>query len=250
MKAVLKKCLPRPLFALLGKIKHTVLDDYSIRSYSQEGEDLILARLFEEKETGFYVDVGAHHPKRFSNTYYFYRKGWRGINIEPNPDALALFHRYRKRDINLGFGIADREGELVYYMFNEPALNSFDRALSEQRQDARYRIVDTKTVEVKRLAAVLERNMPKDTLVDFMSIDVEGYDLKVLESNDWSRFRPTCVLVEAISVDLGNIVVEPVNRFLMQKNYRLFAKTFYTLFYLDGTVNNPAMQKARTDERR
>src|SRR5215470_18597307 len=105
-------------------------------SYAQEGEDLILERIFEGKTAGFYVDVGAHHPKRFSNTYRFYRRGWCGINIEPNPDTLALFNRSRKRDINLAVGVAAQEGELVYFMFNEPALNSFDRALSERRQDS------------------------------------------------------------------------------------------------------------------
>ena len=43
-------------------------------SYSQEGEDMVLQRIFAQKEYGFYIDVGAHHPKRFSNTYLFYKR--------------------------------------------------------------------------------------------------------------------------------------------------------------------------------
>ena len=50
-----------------------------------------LYRIFEECKSGFYVDIGAHHPKRFSNTYFFYKRGWSGITVEPNSDAIKLF---------------------------------------------------------------------------------------------------------------------------------------------------------------
>jgi hypothetical protein len=66
-----------------------------------------------------------------------------------------------------------------------------------------------------------------------MSIDVEGYDLQVLQSNDWSRFRPACVLVESADFNLGKPGGEPIHSFLEQQNYGLFAKTFNTLLYLD-----------------
>jgi len=68
-------------------------DGFFRRSYAQEGEDIILGRIFATKPTGFFVDVGAHHPMRFSNPYYFYKQGWCGINIEPNPDSLSLFRK-------------------------------------------------------------------------------------------------------------------------------------------------------------
>src|SRR5689334_1853966 len=95
-------------------------------SYAQEGEDLVLRRFVEERRTGFYVDVGAHHPTRFSNTYFFYEQGWRGINIEPAPEAAAAFIRLRPRDINLQVGVAEATGFRTYYIFNETALNTFD----------------------------------------------------------------------------------------------------------------------------
>ena len=98
---------------------------FSNLSYSQEGEDLILNRFFNNKENGFYVDVGAHHPRRFSNTYSFYKKGWRGINIDALPGSMVAFNKERPNDINLEIGISKKESELLYYMFNEPALNTF-----------------------------------------------------------------------------------------------------------------------------
>jgi FkbM family methyltransferase len=243
VKRILKAILPLSLVRWLGNVVSSSGGRYLRESYSQEGEDLILERFFENQNSGFYVDVGAHHPRRFSNTFLFYKRGWHGINIEPNPDALKLFQRHRKKDINLGFGVGDIEGQLAYFMFNEPALNSFDRVLSEQRQDHRYRIIDTKSISVKRLAHILQEYMPAQTPIDFMSIDVEGYDLQVLQSNDWSRFRPACVLVESYGFDLGKPVGEPIHSFLEKQNYGLFAKTFNTLLYLDRTKIGTADRK-------
>jgi FkbM family methyltransferase len=243
VKQLLKAILPLSLVRWLGNVVSSSGGRYLRESYSQEGEDLILERLFENQDTGFYVDVGAHHPRRFSNTFLFYKRGWRGINIEPNPDALKLFNRHRKKDINVECGVADTDGKLSYFMFNEPALNSFDRSLSEQRQDSRYRIVDTKTIAVRKLSAILEEFMPTGTPIDFMSIDVEGYDLQVLQSNDWTRFRPACVLVESSGFDLEKHSAEPIHSFLEQQNYGLFAKTFNTLFYLSHAKSKVSDRK-------
>jgi hypothetical protein len=103
-------------------------------SYAQEGEDRVLLRLLEPlKKSGFYVDVGAHHPVRFSNTYFFYLRNWHGINIDPLPGSMALFNRDRPRDINLELAIASEEQTLNYYMCNEPALNTFSPTLATER---------------------------------------------------------------------------------------------------------------------
>lgn len=220
---------------------------YGRKSDSQEGEGLILERIFEGQKAGVYVDVGAHHPIRFSNTHRFYKRGWHGINIEPNPTVLNVFQRQRRRDINLGFGVAENEGLLVYFMFNEPALNSFDRVISENRRSERYKIVAIKDIAVKRLSTILEEYLPACVHIDFMSVDVEGYDLQVLRSNDWSRFRPTCLLVESTGFDLGNIKLEPMHRFLELSGYDLFAKTVNTLFHLDR-ARNPQPQHSADKE--
>lgn len=236
MKEALLRLLPRSTMRRLRQVTATHAYAFTSFSYSQEGEDLILERVFENQESGFYVDVGAHHPVRFSNTYRFYIRGWRGINVEPNADMLRLFQRRRKRDINLGYGVGQREGSLDYFMFNEPALNSFDRQFSEQRQSERYRIVEVRQVAVKPLSRILETFLPVNTRIDFMSVDAEGYDFEIVQSNDWTRFRPGCVLVEAVQFDLSNPRAAPMHRFLEEQRYTLFAKTFNTLFYRDSSV--------------
>src|ERR1041385_1053171 len=119
----LKKILPRRLYRSLLEIKDELTTGHAIKSYSQEGEDMILKRIFDEKKNGFYVDVGAYHPKRFSNTYYFYKKGWRGINIDAMPGSRKAFRRQRPRDINVESPISDKHETLTYYAFDEPAIN-------------------------------------------------------------------------------------------------------------------------------
>jgi len=201
-------------------------------SYAQEGEDLVLRRMLEDRRDGFYVDVGAHHPRRFSNTLMFYDMGWSGINIEPAPDALRQFERQRPRDCNLNLGIAEQRGELTYYVFDDPALNTFDPTLREERETSTpYRVLETLKVEVDRLDRVLEQHLPSDRHIDFLSVDVEGLDLQVLRSNDWTRFRPEYVLAEALGFRLDQAAGHPTHAFMHGVGYELVAKTLNTLFY-------------------
>ena len=129
-------------------------------SYSQEGEDMVLASYFENRKgyKGFYVDIGAHHPYRYSNTLHFYKKGWQGINIEPTPGAIKLFKTFRSRDINLNIGISKVKDALTFYCFNEPALNGFSKKLSEERNNSskKYKIVKEVEVQTLPLAEVLD----------------------------------------------------------------------------------------------
>jgi len=216
------------------------LDPYVNLAYSQDGEDMILRRLFERQESGFYVDVGAHHPYRFSNSCYFYRRGWRGINIDPNPDAIEAFRRERPADINVCVGVSDIVGNLSFHFLNEPALNTFDADLAVERaRSPGYRLVETRSVPVRRLDDLLAEYVPSDQKIDFLSIDVEGLDLSVLRSNDWSRFRPSILLVEAHERTVAAIEGDPINSLAVAAGYRLIAKTLNTLIYEDGSGAAP-----------
>ena len=218
----------------LRRVLERVLDIYATKSYSQEGEDLILRRIFEGRVRGFYVDVGAHHPRRFSNTYFFYRRGWRGINIEPRPDAIRAFQSARRRDTNLQLAVSDCAATLTYYWFDEPALNTFDGELARSRlANTPYQLVRTIEIPVERLDGILERHLPPGQVIDFLSIDVEGLDFAVLKSNDWQKFRPQCVLVEALGNSLEDAMRSEVASFMKSQGYELFAKTFNTLVFRD-----------------
>lgn len=204
-------------------------------SYSQEGEDMILARLFENVRAGFYVDVGACHPKRFSNTYFFYLRGWRGINIDASSGTAKLFNSCRPKDINLEAAVSDKKEILAYYIFNEPALNGFSKELSEYRnQKGNFKIIGEKKIETSTLKEIFSRLLPQGQLIDFLSVDVEGFDLQVLRSNDWNKYRPKKVLAEDCGKSLENIMNSEIYRFMKNINYNFIAKTANTLFFSDN----------------
>lgn len=203
------------------------------RSYAQEGEDMIYRSFFEnrKKYKGFYVDVGAHHPYRFSNTLYFYQHGWRGINIEPTPGAARLFNILRRRDINLNIGISKKDGEMPFYCFNEPALNSFSPEYSDSRQvNTRYRVTKVLPVKTLPLSTVLDKYLPEGQVIDFMTIDAEGMDAEVLQSNNWDKYKPLFIIIES-HVEMHNLLNNDVYQYLTALNYQLVAKTMRTLFF-------------------
>jgi FkbM family methyltransferase len=237
MLKVFKNSIPSLVKKLLIRLRNMIFDQHAIKSYSQEGEDIVLQRIFSQQKTGFYVDVGAHHPMRFSNTYNFYKQGWRGINIEPNPDSFNLFGKYRPKDINVNCGVAIEKSSLNYYMFDEPALNTFDSEVLKSRiADTPYNHMKTVRIVVAPLAEILKLNTPKDRKIDFLTVDVEGFDLEVLKSNDWVSYRPSWVLVEQLNLgDIESLNFE-IHDYMKSLNYVLFAKTFNTLFYKDKAV--------------
>ena len=206
---------------------------FGVTSFSQEGEDRVLGRVFEFRSQGFYVDVGAHHPYRFSNTMMFYQRGWKGINIDAMPGSMARFRKLRPRDINLEIGIGTRAETAAFYVFNEPALNTFDKATADAHASEHWRIDRVVDVEIAPLAQVLDRHLPEATTIDFMTIDVEGRDIEVLSSNDWNRYRPKYVLAECLGQNLENLYDLPSVKYLDSIGYAPFAKTVNTFFFVD-----------------
>jgi FkbM family methyltransferase len=230
--SALDRVLPLKALQWLRRLRFDLAVGYRRECYSQEGEDRILWRLFEEQERGFYVDVGAHHPIRFSNTFLFYRAGWSGINCDATPGSMAPFARIRPRDINLELAISDAGGALSFYGFDEPALNTFDPKLATE-YSAHARLIQRKTVPTVPLREVLTRYLPAGTPIDFMSVDVEGFDLSVLRSNDWTRYRPTVLLVECAGVSLAALDAAPLGQFVKAVGYQICAKTVRTTFFKD-----------------
>jgi FkbM family methyltransferase len=208
---------------------------FSTKSYAQEGEDLVIGNLFERRPTGFYVEVGCHHPFRFSNTFTSYQKGWSGICIDPLPGTKKIFKKWRPRDICVEKGVSTQTGMLKYYMFNEPALNTFDEALAMARNGSQgYRLVEVRSIATLPLSQVLDSVIADPKRIDYFSIDVEGLDLEVLKSNDWNRYRPEVVIAECLNLELDRLDADPVAAFMLENGYRVCAKTGRSVFFRDG----------------
>lgn len=227
---MLKEYIPAPVRRMARTMRGA--SSYRRESYAQEGEDLVLARLLEPVGKGFYVDVGAHHPFRFSNTFLFYRMGWRGINIDAMPGSMRLFRRHRRRDINLEIGIAERESAMPFFMFEEPAYNTFDHQAAERLSDlGKTRLLGMQLVLCRPLREVLARHLPAGQRIDFLAIDAEGLDPVVLSSNDWNAYRPRVVVIEMVGVSLRGVANSSQAGFLRRWGYAPVSKTANSVFF-------------------
>lgn len=231
---------------LYCEYRRELFDEYGVKSYSQEGEDMILKRIFEGVKNGFYVDIGAHHPKRFSNTYYFYKKGWRGVNVDAMPKSMDAFRRARPQDINVEKAISEKKEKLTYYLFNEPALNGFSKVLTEKRARLNhYDVIDELILETGTLECVLDEYLPVNQVIDFLSIDVEGLDYSVLKSNCFKKYRPKVILVEVLNFSLDHMDKNEVFRLLESSGYCFFSKCVNTIIFMEASFWQIKMKQPR-----
>lgn len=198
-----------------------------LNSFSQFNEDLLIDLIFLSKDVGFYVDVGANDPIFQSNTKRFYDRGWCGINIEPSKEQLDKFETTRFRDINLNIGIGLNKGNMVFYKLEgDSTLSSFNKNVANfMATKFGLSIIET-TVNVLRLIDIYE-NYLVDKHVDFITIDTEGSDLDVLKSNDWTRFRPSIIMVE-VDGQYTDIV-----DYLSSANYLLIFNNYHNGIFID-----------------
>lgn len=163
-------------------------------SYAQNGEDVLLDRLFPRGLKGFYVDVGAHDPVQGSVTKHFYDQGWRGVNVEPAAEPFAALLAARPRDVNLAVGLSDKPGTLTLFEAPGTGCSTFSPGAAHHQREAGIPFAE-REVEVLTLAQVCKEHVEGE--IDFLSVDVEGHEGQVLLGADWKQWRPRVVLVEA-----------------------------------------------------
>lgn len=156
-------------------------------SYSQLNEDNILDWLTGYKPYGTYIDIGAYDPNQISNTKLFYERGWRGVNVEPNPDGYKKFTLQRTKDVNLNCAVGI--GEADFYYQGEGSGNTFMKNVAVKRG-----MGQTRKVKLKPLSEIFEEN--NLTMVDFISMDVEGFEHEVIKSNDWDKYKAKVLCLE------------------------------------------------------
>jgi FkbM family methyltransferase len=201
-----------PIYDLFGK-----------RSYSQCGEDLVLWHILNQ-ENGFYVDIGAYHPKKLSNTYLLYKRGWRGVTIEPNPDVTWLFELTRGRDEHWSCGLARKAGEMKYREFSDRTRNTFDEAQVKLYREAGYQVVGERQVRVKSVKSLMSRL--RGQMIDVLSVDCEGMDGEILRAWDFELIKPKVVVVED-----GDLA-----KFLSKLGYRRVAELPFSSVFVCDTM--------------
>lgn len=223
--------------ALCRRICSSFDEDHQRRgievSFSHSGEDIL--SLYALRRLGItvpsYIDIGANHPTKFSNTYLFYLLGGRGLNIEPDPEMAALIRKERPRDETLNVGAGQEAGELEFFIMAQSAFNTFSKDEAEQvRRTSGIALRKTMKIAVVDIGALLRE---RGFCPDFMNVDVEGMDMDILASINWERTRPGVVCVE--TVDYATQQKRPeVTDFMREKDYDPYADTFLNTVYIDG----------------
>ncbi|MFZ2153324.1 MAG: FkbM family methyltransferase [Microgenomates group bacterium] len=193
-------------------------------SYSQYGEDLIIASILNKKNI-YYVDIGANHPQKFNNTFMFYRHGSSGINIEPNKSLLSQYFSTRPRDLNLNLAISDKNTSLIFYNMYPDVNSTISKTQYLHTQNLHSLLINKQKIKVKTLQHTLHKYLPTNQPIDLLCIDTEGHDYQVLKSNDWSKYSPTVICIETQLHGLEQ-------QYLLKLGYLLYAQTSLNSIYL------------------
>jgi FkbM family methyltransferase len=238
MMLYLKKLVYAFLYNLLKLPK-----DYVCISYSQAGEDAVMAFLFNSLNlsTISYLEIGSNHPKYCNNTYLFYVSGGAGVCIEPDPFFFDMIKAARPRDkvLNIGVGLGDRNAEL--FIFNDRGLNTFSAAEADYRSRiGNVKVKERKVVELKTINEIIADNFTKTP--DLVCIDIEGMDLPVIKSLDFVTHRPKVICIETVrySNDNRKEKITEIFQFLESQSYIVYADTYINTIFVDDQVYLPA----------
>ena len=192
-------------------------------AYSHWGVDLIITKLLNSKNKGIYIDVGCHHPFLNNHSYLLYKSGWEGINIDIDYNSIDMFNFFRKSDVNIQTAVTDHKGEVdLFFYHNRAAKNTISK---EFGSDAK----EQKKINSDTLNNIIENSKFKNSIIDFISIDVEGNEMKVLNGFNLKKYKPKLILLEFIlpnkkefyEKDINEITNSEVYKFLIKNDYKL-----------------------------
>jgi FkbM family methyltransferase len=206
----------------VGQYSHVLLE-----SYSHANEDILLDFFIGKKSKGVYVDIGANDPISGNNTYRFYKRGWRGINVDPNLTSITRLNQLRPDDINIKVAVSDFKGTGDLQTLGvDTSISSLNKNFISSMSELTDTAPTSNEVTVTTLDELLSENLTENE-IDFLSVDAEGNDLQVLKGNNWEKFRPNFVLVEA------NKGASEIVSFMESQNYLYLLSNGVNAFFID-----------------
>jgi hypothetical protein len=200
-------------------------------SYSQFGEDLVVRTHFSENfdnSTGRFIDVGAFHPFKYSNTTLLHQLGWRGINIDCDPVKIACFQKLRPRDENICAAVAEAPRDMIWLEYPDAVTNRLadplERNLLSTCDEKPLKVTP---IRVTILTDIIEQSAFRGQHFHYLNVDCEGQDLSVLKGLDFSRYSPDLITVEALT----KTARDEVTAFLVGLGYELTDMVHLTLFF-------------------
>ena len=186
------------------------------KSYAMDNEDSVVLEYFKDKRNGFYVDVGCYHPIHRNNTYLLHKKNWNGINIDTSQLSIDLFDYMRPKDLNYNCAVSNKNE--IIKLFYQKELSQLSTIEKDQAKNVFQGYIREKNIQAFTLDEILSRDRYKNKKIDFLDVDVEGADLKVLEGLSFNKFQPELVCVE---IHKKKIKESDIYNFLIDKNYEL-----------------------------
>jgi len=222
--------LPTALRLVVTEAARKLLDPNKVSGYSQFGEDRLIEQYLDLNQSGFYVDVGCNHPVYRSNTYRLYQQGWRGLNIDANPQLVKLCERVRPRDINVCAAVSSRRERVTLSLAKDSCMSTLSADFATTMLGPGG-VAERREVETSLLQDLLTAHNVPDRF-DLLTIDVEGHDYEVLSSFDIRRFRPRLIMIEIHGLDLRNAASDRVVRYLAEHDYALVSYVCLTGFFV------------------
>jgi len=217
----MKKILIRfRLFYFFYKILKIFKNSKKKTHLGEFGEDVFVRRFFKKTSKGLYVDVGAYHPFKGSLTYDLYKNNWTGINIDLSKISIDLFKMSRPKDINLRAAITDFDGKTFFYE-NSPI----------NQQNSLTENSNAKKIEIDcyKLNTILENH--KIQKVDYLNVDAEGNDFKVISTFDFKKYKPSLVSIEYNDYNFENLMDSDINILMKKNDFKIVSKFGVTCFY-------------------
>ena len=214
-------------------------EEHGEESYAQAGEDLIVRFFFYYRRISniTYLDIGANEPVQLNNTYYFYRRGYRGVLVEPNRTLCQRLREKRPGDtvLEAGIGVTPVK-EADYYIMSHHSWNTFSKEEADHRTRASGGKVSIKEVikmPLLNINDVMERYF--QGAPTFLSVDTEGLDLAILKSLDYTRFRPKIICAETLVSSTTGTRPE-IPEFMASQGYVARGGSFVNTIFVDSKI--------------
>jgi len=226
------------MFNFFRRLISREVNKFQKRSFSQCGEDLIVEFIFRELKIDHpvYLDVGAHHPYYLSNTALMYLNGCKGISVEPDPDLFKVIQRARPLETSLNAGVGLEGNTLAdFYVMNFSTLNTFSKIEAERYAEYPDKFIkEIIRIPLLSLSDIIRSHLGNNA-PNFLTIDVEGMDLAIIQSFDFSKWRPEVLCVETLSYTEDNSEVKLTDtiRHLESQGYLLYADTYVNSIFVD-----------------
>tara|TARA_B100001123_G_C15282454_1_gene1014480 strand:+ start:1317 stop:2078 length:762 start_codon:yes stop_codon:yes gene_type:complete len=214
------------------------------KTYSKNTVDLLINYLFRNNDKGIYIDVGCAHPIEDNNTYILHKKGWSGINIDLDSYNIDLFNSLRPMDYNKNIAISDKAGDVdLYFYHHKSKINTIEKNVHQSRSEKIEKVIK---IKADTLNNIIENSPFKGKKINYLTIDVEGHEMKVLQGFDIIKYNPDIVVVEFLDLKLKKLEFHEQNintilnsnlyKFMLSKKYHFVNWMHSDLIFVSDSI--------------